>query len=110
MSSPNHAMWKAAMDKELASLKLHGTYTLVDPPPNVKILGGRWVFSLKSKPDGQTLAKARWVAKGFMQSYGENFTNTFAPMSRMSSLRCMMQLVAQEGYIAHQLDVTTAYL
>ena len=31
-------------------------------------------------------------------------------MSRMSSLRCMMQLVAQNGYVAHQLDVTTAYL
>ena len=46
ISSPNHAMWKAAMDKELASLKLHGTYKLVDPPHNVKILGDRWVFHL----------------------------------------------------------------
>ena len=110
MRSPHHGMWKEAMDRELASLKLHETYTLVDPPSNVKIIGGRWVFSIKSKPDGQTLAKARWVAKGFMQNYGENYKDTFAPMSRMTSLRCMMQLVAQEGYIAHQLDVTTAYL
>ena len=110
MNSPDREIWQEAMDRELASLHEHGTYDLVDKPDNFRVLPGRWVFSQKIIPGSPPLAKARWVAKGFMQSYGHNFTDTYAPMSRMSSLRCMMQLVAQNGYVAHQLDVTTAYL
>ena len=110
ISSSDSAKWQAAMNKELDSLHSHDTYKLVNKPRNTEIIRGRWVFSNKVDMNGTIIAKARWVAKGFMQCYGDNYTDTYAPMSRMTSLRCMMTIVAQYGYIAHQLDVTTAYL
>ena len=110
MASCDSSKWQAAMKTELESLKRHNTYKLVKRPANTDIIKGRWVYSNKEGIDGTTIAKARWVAKGFMQCYGDSYRDTYAPMSRMSSLRIIMSMVAQYGFIAHQLDVTTAYL
>ena len=46
MKSNDREIWQEAMDRELASLRDHKTYDLVEPPNNVGILPGRWVFSL----------------------------------------------------------------
>ena len=110
MKSHDRAKWQAAMNVEHESLQRHDTYKLVKKPRDATVIRGRWVYSKKIGIDDEVLYKARWVAKGFMQCYGDSYTDTFAPMSRMTSLRCMMSLVAQNNYIAHQLDVTTAYL
>ena len=46
----------------------------------------------------------------FRRNYEDKLTNTLDPMSRMSSLRCMIQIVAQYGCITHQSGVTTGCL
>jgi len=67
------------MEKELSSLRDLNTWTLVDLPPKRKALKGRWVYKTKLNKDGSIdKYKARWVAKGFLQKYGIDYTETFS--------------------------------
>lgn len=45
--SPDWPHWKAAMEKEIANLREHDTYDLVEPPSSVNIVGSQFVFRIK---------------------------------------------------------------
>ena len=102
--------WKAAMDAEIQALNDNNTYTLVSLPPDKKAVGGRWVYTVKSHPDGSDLFKARYVARGYTQVHGSDYFETFAPTAKMTSIRMLIQYAAQNNMLIHQLDVKTAYL
>ena len=113
LASPDWKIWEAAINEEIEKLKVQGTGELVDRDslePGTKVLTARWVFSWKVGPNGEIQAKARYCGRGFMQDYGVDYLDTYAPMSRMTSIRCLMQLTAQYNFIGHQIDVTSAYL
>jgi hypothetical protein len=61
-----HPGWKAAMNDELITLHQNETWRLVLHTPNMHVIGSKWVFKTKLKPDG-TLdrLKARLVAKEY---------------------------------------------
>jgi len=64
------------------------TWKLTELPEGRKAVGCKWVFKVKSKPDGTVERfKARLVAKGFSQQPGTDFDETFAPVVRMNTLR-----------------------
>lgn len=52
MQSPDWPLWEAAIQKELASIKSYNTYTLVEAPPNVNVIGSKFVFQIKRNADG----------------------------------------------------------
>jgi len=44
-------------------------------------VGGRWVYLLKKDTNGKIAKfKARWVAKGYSQRDGIDYTETYAPV------------------------------
>ncbi|RVW29921.1 Retrovirus-related Pol polyprotein from transposon RE1 [Vitis vinifera] len=43
--------WKLAMEHEYQALLKNQTWSLVPPPSNAKIIGCKWVFKLKQKPN-----------------------------------------------------------
>ncbi|KAF0712205.1 hypothetical protein As57867_004887, partial [Aphanomyces stellatus] len=57
-----------------------------------------------------TKYKARLVIKGFMQRYGLDYVEIFAPVLRYNTLRLVLFLVASNGWIIRQMDVKTAFL
>ncbi len=53
------------MKREMESHRKNGTWNLDDLPAERKVLPGKWVYKIKTGPDGPTY-KARWVAKSYM--------------------------------------------
>lgn len=90
-----HPLWVEAMNKEIVALHANNTWELVKLPDGKKPIGNKWVFKVKLKSDG-TLerCKARLVAKGFNQKYGVDYEETFFPVVKMSTVRCLIALAA----------------
>jgi len=107
--SPDSQKWVSAMDDDIKSLQLNDTYTLTEPPTNKSVVGGKWVFDIKGNPE-TPIYKARYVAKGYSQIQGIDYTETFSPTTRMESVRTVMQIAVQNDLILNQMDVKSAYL
>jgi transposase InsO family protein len=111
MASTQQSQWRAAMDREMASLAKAGTYTLTPLPAGRTAIGCKWVYKTKRGADGAiTKRKARLVAKGFSQRYGVDYDETYAPVARYPSIRALLALAAHHDYELHQMDVVSAYL
>ena len=111
MSSAERASWCRAMDSEMASIDKAGTWTLVSSPPGRTAIGCKWVYKTKRGADGRVVKyKARLVAKGFLQRYGVDYDETYAPVARYPSVRAIVALAAHHGFELHQMDVKSAYL
>ena len=99
------------MEQEYQALLKNQTWSLVPPPSNVKIIGCKWVFKLKHKPDGNIdRYKARLVAQGFHQTYGIDFFETFSPVVKPCTIRLVISIVVSSNRPIKQLDVHNAFL
>ncbi|KAE8253050.1 hypothetical protein A4X03_0g6001 [Tilletia caries] len=111
LSREDRDEWKASMDDEYRSLIEMGTWELCHPPPGRKLIGCRWVYKVKTDPEGRAIRKkSRLVAQGFTQVEGIDYDETFAPVARLSALRMMVTLAIQLNLRLHGMDVKTAYL
>ena len=111
MNSPEGPQWSQAAGSEYQSLMENNTWTLVEPPTDRKIMTSRWVWTVKYNGDGEIdRYKARLVIRGFMQEYGIDYNEIFAPVIRMEVLRLLLTIAALMDYEVHQMDVKTAFL
>ena len=111
LQSPKRDKWMNAMEQEMKSLEENEVWELVKLPKDRKTVGCKWVYKLKSGPDGSIERyKARLVAQGFSQRYGTDYDETFCPVVRLESLRTIIALAVQHGLKLHQVDVATAFL
>ncbi|CAH9132305.1 unnamed protein product, partial [Cuscuta epithymum] len=99
------------MQKEIHALEENGTWTLIHLPPGKKVVDSKWVYKIKYKPNGDIERyKARLVAKGFTQVEGIDFHETFAPVAKLVTVRCLLAVAAKHNWEVHQLDVNNAFL
>ena len=100
-----------AMQDELDSIHANKTWELCDLPLRKHAVGTKWVYKVKRKADGSVdRYKARLVAKGYAQKEGIDYEETFAPTSRITTIRCVIALAAHNNWEVHQLDIKTAFL
>lgn len=111
LRSPAYAQWRKAMEEEYQSLISQRVFSLVRRPKGAKVLKGRWVYKIKLGPLNEVLRrKARFVIKGFMQTYGRDYTDTHSPVARMKSIKLLFSIAAWLDLEIHQLDFDTAFL
>ncbi|KAB2617076.1 retrovirus-related Pol polyprotein from transposon TNT 1-94 [Pyrus ussuriensis x Pyrus communis] len=91
--------------------KQNGTWKLVDRPTEKPVIGVKWVYKTKLNLDGSVLKnKARLVAKGYAQKPGLDYNETYAPVTRLDTIRTLIALAAQKSWKLYQLDVKLAFL
>ena len=108
LQDPN---WKLTMEHEYQALLKNQTWSLVSPPSNAKIIGCKWVFKLKHKPDRSIdRYKARLVAQGFHQTYDIDFFETFSPIVKPCTIRLVLSITTSSNWPTKQLDVHNVFL
>ncbi|GKA65389.1 ribonuclease H-like domain-containing protein, partial [Tanacetum coccineum] len=75
--------WIEAMNKEMDALYRNDTWEITDLPKDRKSIGGKWVFKIKYKSNGEI---ERYKA------------------------RCLINLVVQNNWVLYQLDIINAFL
>jgi Reverse transcriptase (RNA-dependent DNA polymerase)/GAG-pre-integrase domain/Integrase core domain/gag-polypeptide of LTR copia-type len=106
--------WIEALIEEYKSLVANTTWHLVPKsqvPADKKVIPSKWVFKIKTDQDNYpSRFKCRLVAGGHKQTYGEDYDLTYAPVSRITTLRTMLSVAAYRGWKVHQVDIKTAFL
>jgi hypothetical protein len=102
--------WVLAMQKELNNFTRNEVWHLV-PRPNQNIIGTKWVFRNKQDEHGVvTRNKARLMAKGYSQVEGLDFGETYAPITRLESIRILIVYATYHGFKLYQMDMKSAFL
>jgi len=100
------------MKEELDQIEKVQTWTVVAAPKDLTdVIDGQWALRKKRGADGNVIRyKARFVVHGFKQQYRIDYTDTFAPTVRPSTLRVLLSIAAHKGAVIVQADAKNAYL
>nr|GFA83035.1 hypothetical protein [Tanacetum cinerariifolium] len=108
---PESKKWLGAMNVEMQSMKDSDVWVLVELLPNTRTVGSKWLFKKKTNMDGAIyIFKARLVVKGFTQTYGVDYEETFSPVVDIKAIRIFIAIAAYYDYEIWQMDVKTAFL
>ena len=111
MRSEQADKWQDACQKEMTSLAEKGVWELVQLPSDRKTIGSKWVFDIKRDENGDiSRYKARLVARGFAQTHGVDYFDTFASVAKFASIRTALSIAASRDLEIIQIDIETAYL
>ena len=101
--SPDSEKWLQSMKSQMQSMYDNQVWNLVDPPEGAKVFGCKWVHKIKH----DMTFKSRLAAKGFKQTHGIDYDETFSPVVMLKSIRILLVIAAYEIW---QMDVKTAFL
>jgi len=73
-------------------------------------IGFKCVFRRKMNPDGSIQYKVRLVIKGYAQKEGIDYDETYAPVSKLTTVRLLLALSEQHGWNVDHRDVDIAFL
>uniref|UniRef100_A0A803Q2Q9 Reverse transcriptase Ty1/copia-type domain-containing protein n=1 Tax=Cannabis sativa TaxID=3483 RepID=A0A803Q2Q9_CANSA len=97
------------------SISYHGHDSLAvgDVPygNGMHVIGNKWVHRVKLNADGSLdRCKSRLVAKGYLQTPGINFEETFSPVIKPATVRVILSITVSNDWPMQQLDVSNAFL
>ncbi|GKB51547.1 ribonuclease H-like domain-containing protein [Tanacetum coccineum] len=103
--------WVEAMNNEIEALNRNNTWSICYLPAGRKPIGCKWLFKIKYKATCDIERyKARLVTKGFNQREGFDYDETFSPVVKMVTDRCLISIAVKMNWSLYQLDVNNAFL
>jgi hypothetical protein len=106
--------WRSAIQREFNSLVSNGTFddTALSPDilSTINPLTCKWVSRKKSNANGPPIYKARIIIRGFEQTQGIDFDETYAPVSKSTMLRLLFGKAALYNWPSMHMDVQTKFL
>ncbi|GAA0155151.1 transmembrane signal receptor [Lithospermum erythrorhizon] len=103
--------WRKTMANEIRALEDNGTWRMESLPPGKKALDSRWVYKVKYNSDGSVERyKAPLVVFGNHQVEGIDYSDTFAPVAKMVTVRAFLVVAAAKNWKLYQMDVHNAFL
>jgi len=113
IESPKGALWKEAMDYELNKLEEMDTWSKIkrmDVLAGEQIISGMWVHIVKNLESGGRNFHSRWMVQGNQQKTNLSLSDTFAPISCISSLWILLGLTALKDLHIFTWDIDWAYI
>ena len=100
------------MNEEIESLHRNGTWVLVKPHSDKKIIECKWVFKKReSIPKVEdTRYKTRLVVKDYNHVQDVNFNDIFSSVVKYNSIHVLRALVSMNNLELEQFDVKTSLL
>ncbi|CAI7800904.1 unnamed protein product [Closterium sp. NIES-53] len=102
--------WIAAIFLEREAFIRNDSFVDVPLPADANLVEGKWVFRVKQLPGEVPVYKARYCAKGFMQTWAEDYWFTFAPTAKAPTLRTLLDIGARDNMEIYSMDVSNAFL
>ncbi|KAL0436225.1 UNVERIFIED_CONTAM: Retrovirus-related Pol polyprotein from transposon RE1 [Sesamum radiatum] len=110
-AAAKHEVWVQAMKEEIKMIEKNDTWELAERPKDKEVIGVKWIYKTKLNADGSIQKhKARLVAKGYSQLPGIDYTETFAPVARLDTIRALVAIAANKKWKIYQMDVKSAFL
>ena len=89
------------MDEEIEAIRKNKTWRSTDRPAGRRVLKGKCVHKVKNEVDkngnNTTRHKARLCFMGNLQIKGLDLNETFAPVAKFTTNRCILAMTAANG-------------
>ena len=87
-------VWVDAIVEEYGSIVWNSVWNVVPTLENKSVVSSRWLYKVKQVADGSVENhNTRFVSRGFLQIQGIDYDETFAPVSRFSSIRSISDTI-----------------
>lgn len=98
------------MNDEVDAFENSDTWNLTSLPKEKKEIGCTWMYEVKHNADGTiSKYKACLIAKGYVQTYGMYFEETFNLVSKMETMRAVIAMAVAKIWELQQMDVENAF-
>lgn len=104
-------IWVQVMKEEYNALMANSIWSLEEPPSNKKVVGCKWIYKIKRNSDGTVARyKARLVTQCFHQQADLDYTETFSPVVKPTTIRVLFTLALMHSWSLRQVDINNAFL
>jgi hypothetical protein len=91
----SHQVWRDVVMEEYASIVKNDVWDIMLRPEGKSMVRSRGIFKTKHTGDGNIEKyKARFMARGFFQKEGMDYEETFAPVTRYTSIRAIISIAS----------------